>query len=35
MAEDLVMLHGAGLVADDELLISDNANRRNNLHGFV
>eukprot|EP00795_Rhopilema_esculentum_P015898 gene15898-7230_t len=35
MAEELIMLHAAGLLDDEELLIFDNANRRNNLHGMV
>ena len=29
------MLHAAGLLDDEELLIFDNANRRNNLHGML
>ena len=35
MAEDLVLLHDAGVLDDEELLIFDNANRRNNLHGML
>ena len=35
MAEELVPLHDAGVLDDEELLIFDNANRRNNLHGML
>ena len=35
MAEERVLLHDAGVLDDEELLIFDNANRRNNLHGML
>ena len=35
MAEERVLLHDAGILDDKEVLIFDNANRRNNLHGML
>ena len=33
MAEELVLMHDAGLLNDKELLLFDNANRKRNPHG--
>jgi len=35
MAEELVLMHDAGLLNDEELLLFDYANRKRNPHGML